>query len=353
VQSLFAAFAQIKIQNAEAQASNRFDSDTRRLRLNQKAFLLRNVHAKALFQLGAGLGLAVFVYIGIDVLQTSITNLIILVGLFARIIPLFSQWHSTQLQVIHARASMTTILDLKKESQRHQEMQHGDSITELTEDIVFEAVSFSYPAADTLILEKASFTIPIRQTTLIRGDSGAGKSTLAKLLTGLLTPTEGRVLINGHATNKINLKSWRNQIGLVEQDSFLVNDTVLNNLVVGDPNVNLNEINEAIIRAAAEFIFSIPKGLETNIGAAGCALSSGQKQRLTLARALLRKPSVLILDEPTGFLDESNKNRIHQTLAQLKGTVTIVVISHTPLPDHLVDQELTIMNREVVTRSPQ
>jgi ATP-binding cassette subfamily C protein len=290
---------------------------------------------------------------GIEVLQTSITNLIILVGLFARIIPLFSQWHSTQLQVIHARASMNTILDLQQESQRHQEMQHGDSITELTEDIVFDAVSFSYQNSDTPILEHANFTIPKRQTTLIRGDSGAGKSTLVKLLTGLLMPTEGHILINGHATSKINLKSWRNQIGLVEQDSFLVNDTVINNLVLGDPNVEMNEINEAIRLAAAEFALSLPQGLQTNIGDAGCMLSSGQKQRLTLARALLRKPGILILDEPTGFLDESNKNRIYQTLGQLKGIVTIVVISHTPLPDHLVDQELTLMNQDVLTCSQQ
>jgi ATP-binding cassette subfamily C protein len=190
-------------------------------------------------------------------------------------------------------------------------------------------VSFGYPARTSLAIADLDVTIDAGSTTAIVGVSGAGKSTLADLLLGLLRPSSGRVLIDDVALDPSRLSAWREQIGYVAQDTFLFHDTVRANMRWACPDATDADILDAFRQAAADrFVAALPQGLDTVLGDRGMRLSGGERQRLALARALLRKPSLLILDEATSALDSDNERLVLQSIQALHGRVAIVLISH-------------------------
>jgi ATP-binding cassette subfamily C protein len=146
---------------------------------------------------------------------------------------------------------------------------------------------------------------------------------------GLIVPNQGWVLVDGMELNPERMKGWREQIGYVPQDTFLFHDTLKNNLMWAKPDAGEEEINQALRFAAAEeFVSGLSKGLDTILGDRGVLVSGGERQRLALARALLRKPSLLILDEATSSLDSENEKRIQNAIEKFHGKMTILVISH-------------------------
>ena len=146
---------------------------------------------------------------------------------------------------------------------------------------------------------------------------------------GLIVPNQGSILIDGKEFGPERMKAWRKQIGYVPQDTFLFNDTAKANLLWASPDANEEEINQSLRFAAAEeFVNGLPKGLDTILGDRGVLVSGGERQRIALARALLRKPSLLILDEATSSLDSENEKRIQNAIEKLHGQMTILVISH-------------------------
>jgi ATP-binding cassette, subfamily C, bacterial len=146
---------------------------------------------------------------------------------------------------------------------------------------------------------------------------------------GLIVPNEGRVLVDETPLSAERTQPWRNQIGYVPQDTFLFNDTVKANLLWARPDADDEEITQALRSAAAEeFVFGLPEGIHTVLGDRGVRLSGGERQRLALARALLRKPSLLVLDEATSALDSENERRIQDAIEKLHGRMTILVITH-------------------------
>ena len=190
-------------------------------------------------------------------------------------------------------------------------------------------MTYRYPARTTPALADLNLTIEAGSTTAIVGVSGAGKSTLADLVLGLLRPDRGRVLIDDVALDPAHLPAWREQIGYVAQDTFLFHDTVRANMRWACPEATDADILEAFRQAAADrFVAALPQGLDTVLGDRGMRLSGGERQRLALARALLRKPSLLILDEATSALDSDNERLILQSIQALHGRVAIVIISH-------------------------
>jgi ATP-binding cassette subfamily C protein len=146
---------------------------------------------------------------------------------------------------------------------------------------------------------------------------------------GLIVPNEGRILVDEKEFGPERMRAWREQIGYVPQDTFLFNDTLRANLLWAKPDSSEEEIKQALRFAAAEeFVLGLPKGTDTILGDRGVLVSGGERQRIALARALLRKPSLLILDEATSSLDSENEKRIHNAIEKLHGQMTILVISH-------------------------
>lgn len=192
----------------------------------------------------------------------------------------------------------------------------------------FKEVSFSY-GEDTPVLSKVSFSITKGQTIGLIGPSGAGKTSVADLLLRLFKPSAGEIRIDGEPIECISLESWRQHIGYVAQDVFLLNASIEENVRFYRAGLSSEEIIDATKQANIyDFIQALPEGFETKTGDKGVMLSGGQRQRIALARALAGKPKLLILDEATSALDSASEKLIQESIAALHGSVTVFVIAH-------------------------
>lgn len=197
-------------------------------------------------------------------------------------------------------------------------------------DIVLREVSFAYPDAERPVLDNLSLTIRQNNTTAFVGSSGAGKSTLLDLILGLLEPTHGSVECGGRGILD-DRAAWYRGLSVVPQDVFLMNSSVAANIAFG---VETDDIDRGLVDKVVglaqldELVAELPQGLDTLVGERGVRLSGGQRQRLGLARALYRRPSVLVLDEATSALDNATEHEIASTLTSLGGTMTILIVAH-------------------------
>lgn len=200
---------------------------------------------------------------------------------------------------------------------------------EINGHIVFKNVSFKYPLSKDYALKNISFEIKPGETVAIAGPSGAGKSTIADMLAGFWYPEQGEILIDGVNIKEISLQSLRSQIALVTQDIVLFNDTVINNIRLGNISSSSEEIEKAAQMADAhDFIMNLPEGYDSVVGERGVLLSGGQKQRITIARAILREPKLLIFDEATASLDTESEEKIQKALEEMRKGRTTVIIAH-------------------------
>src|SRR5690606_8196579 len=178
----------------------------------------------------------------------------------------------------------------------------------------FEDVTFHYDA-DRPILKGVSFEVPAGKTVAIVGPTGAGKSTISRLLYRFYDVTGGRITIDGQDLRDVTQKSLRSTIGMVPQDTVLFNDTIGYNIEYGRPGASREEVEEAARMAqVGDFIASLPKGFDTPVGERGLKLSGGEKQRVAIARTILKAPSILILDEATSALDTKTERDIQAAL---------------------------------------
>jgi len=193
--------------------------------------------------------------------------------------------------------------------------------------ITLENINFRYESEN--VLKDFSLTIPKGKTVALVGQSGSGKSTIANLLTRFYDVNEGKVMIDSTDIKDIQLKSLRDLMGLVTQDSILFNDTIKGNISLGKPDANDDEIIAALkIANAYEFVKDLPEGIYTNIGDSGNKLSGGQKQRLSIARAVLKNPPIMILDEATSALDTESERLVQIALENMMQNRTSIVIAH-------------------------
>jgi ABC-type multidrug transport system fused ATPase/permease subunit len=190
-------------------------------------------------------------------------------------------------------------------------------------------VSYRYPGGERDALSDVTMVIPVGRAVGIIGASGSGKSTLLDLLTGLLVPSKGSVLLDGAALYEFDLHQWRRRIGLVQQETPIVHGTVTQNIAWGEGEPDAERVRSAAAMAGAlEFIEALPHRFETLVGERGGRLSGGQRQRLALARALFRQPDLLILDEPTSALDGESELVVRAALERIKGRCTMLIVAH-------------------------
>ena len=204
----------------------------------------------------------------------------------------------------------------------------GEGEARFGREIVFDAVSFRYDGGDP-VLSDVSFTLPRGRVVALVGPSGAGKTTLADLLPRFHDPTGGRILMDGVPLTRLTRRSLRALMGVVSQDTVLLNDTVFANIAYGTPGATRSAVAAAAEAAnAAGFIGQLPDGLDTLLGERGTRLSGGQRQRIAIARALLRDPPILILDEATSALDTESERLVQQAIERLMRERTVLVIAH-------------------------
>mgnify|MGYP001160571166 CR=1 FL=1 len=203
-------------------------------------------------------------------------------------------------------------------------------VSEIVEsgDIIFDKVSFGYE--EDIVLDRVSFTIPKNKNTMIVGYSGSGKSTVLKLLERMYDPKDGRILMGGENINNYAIKDWRSRVTLVSQNTPLMTGSIRENILYGIKRpVTDEEIMEAAKLANVyEYINNNPEGLDYQVGQFGCRLSGGQRQKLSITRAILTNSEYMFFDEPTASLDITSTNEIANTIIKLRGKRTIVVVTH-------------------------
>ena len=193
----------------------------------------------------------------------------------------------------------------------------------------FSDVAFSYPDGDTKILNGLTISVKEGETVAFVGESGSGKSTILNLVTGFYFATEGKVTVDGIDMKELNLKQYRKHIAVVPQKSILFNGTMRENITYGSNNVSNEKLEEIIDSACLrELINSLPQGLDTQIGEQGNLLSGGQCQRISIARALIRNPKIIILDEATSALDTVSERHIQQAIENLSQNKTSFIVAH-------------------------
>ena len=204
----------------------------------------------------------------------------------------------------------------------------GDAVARFEREIVFDRVSFRYGDGD-LVLRDVSFGLGKGRVVALVGPSGAGKTTVADLLPRFHDPSMGQVLMDGVPLTRIGRRSLRALMGVVSQDTVLLNDTVRGNIAYGSPGATREQVEAAAEAAnAAAFIAELPHGYDTMLGERGTRLSGGQRQRIAIARALLRDPPILILDEATSALDTESERLVQQAIERLMRERTVLVIAH-------------------------
>ena len=217
-------------------------------------------------------------------------------------------------------------------------------------DVRFENVSFHYDVKRE-ILHDVSFNIPAGTITAVVGQSGAGKSTLARLLFRFYDVQSGKILIDGQNIQDVTQASLRKAIGIVPQDTVLFNDTIGYNIAYGDPSASIDEVYEAARAAQIDgFIKRLPDGYDTQVGERGLKLSGGEKQRVAIARTLLKKPAMLIFDEATSALDSKTERAFQEELLSLAKNRTTLIIAHRLSTIIHADQILVMEHGQIVER---
>ena len=250
--------------------------------------------------------------------------------------------------VTTARVSLNRVFEILDATVDVKESPDTLEIQDVKGDIQFENVTLKYDR-ETVVLDGVSFGIPAGSLCAITGPSGVGKSTIADLLLRFYDPQSGSVRIDCHDVRKIRLADLRREVVSVEQTAFLFNTTIAENIRYGRSDATLEEIMRAAQAASIDqFIRSLPEGYDTQVGERGQALSAGERQRIALARAFLRDPSVLVLDEPTASVDSIAEQEIAAAINTLRKGRTTVVISHRLSLIELADWVIVIDNGRVV-----
>jgi ATP-binding cassette subfamily B protein len=232
------------------------------------------------------------------------------------------------------------------ELEEEEENEINNSI-KLPEDksLLLRNVSFQYSRNGNYILSNISMIIPQGKVTAIVGDSGSGKTTLLKLILRLYKPTHGELTMGNLNIQNINLKQWRDSCGAVMQDGRIFSDTIQNNIVLDDENINYERLKKAVTAAnIASEIEAMPKGYQTMMGESGRGLSGGQKQRILIARALYKDPDYLFFDEATNSLDVINEQKIVTALEEIFENKTVIVVAHRLSTIRKADQIIVLKN---------
>lgn len=322
----------VKATATEADASRRFASIVRRLEWLNHWVGFDGQVVRALFELVSSLLLIGILVLGPVLVGADAGIILVVIGLFVRIFPRLSGLQQSFQALSTVLPALEAVNALHQAAVLRREHVGGDT-TALPfvpgRPVAVEIADLSIDFGSAPVLQQVSLRVAPGECLAIVGPSGAGKSTLVDCLLRLAQPQQGRILIDGHAIDTLPLAAWRRAVGYMGQESAMLNASIRDNLQWGNPALTPAVLERLIDQVEArELIAAMPQGLETTLGDRGRALSGGERQRLALARALGRQPSLLILDEATSALDVATEARIMETIRALKGSITIIMITH-------------------------
>ncbi|MFB3081815.1 MAG: ABC transporter ATP-binding protein [Nitrosomonadaceae bacterium] len=268
-----------------------------------------------------------------------------MVILFVRILTLSGKMQRRYQNLLVFESAYWSIRRASEAARSSAEMKTGRLHPTLKQGISLQHVDFNYD--NKVIFRNLNMEIQVKSFTTITGNSGAGKSTLIDLLCGLVEPKFGDIFVDGISIHEINIREWRRLIGYVSQETILLHDTILSNILVGAPDLTQADAEKALHQAGAwEFVSALPEGLHTIVGERGGLISGGQRQCIAIARALAHQPQLLLLDEPTSALDPKSEQNICKTLRNLSRSLTIIAVSHQPALANAADYVIRLSNGE-------
>ncbi len=271
--------------------------------------------------------LALGLYFALVIWQGNFEVLLVLAVLFSRSVGGVSIIQQSYQNLTAKEAGYWDIRDITADAELNEEVNQGTKPPVFGRALSLRGVSFSY--GNKKVLDDIKLDIPVGKILAISGPSGTGKTTLIDILIGLRKPDSGDILVDDLPFTAMDIMAWRSMIGYVLQETYLFHESILMNVTLGDPGMSAADVESALRQAHAwEFVSKLPEGVDTVVGEHGSKLSGGQRQRIAIARALVRKPRLLVLDEGTTALDGETEDAVCRTLRELRGQMTIIVISH-------------------------
>lgn len=303
----------------------------------------------------AVLFIMVIIYVQIFILNQKLEPILVSVVLFYRALNSVLAVQSSFQGTFQHIGSMELVDEEFKNQINNKEINGEEKIKPFSKSIVFKDISFNY-VEDKIIIDKISIDFPYLKSIGLVGASGSGKSTILDLITLINKPSSGKIFIDNIDSSKVEKKSWRKQIGYVSQDTVIFDDSIANNISMwaGDYNTD-DDLKKRVISAAKEanifnFIENQELGFNSFVGDRGVLLSGGQKQRLFIARELFRKPRLLLLDEATSALDSESEKIVQESIDNLKGKITTIIVAHRLSTLKNVDEIYVINNGKIIEK---
>ncbi len=357
----FSGIKEIKVINAEMFFVDNYHANYKRLATLQRQQSVLTIMPRPLMETVCISGLLLTVIVRIGLGNSDVTTFIPTLSVFAlaafRMLPSFNRMTGYLSGVMFSRPSVDAIYkdlqEIEELMSRRQQAQRDDEKLVLKDAIRFEKVSFHYPESDQWVLDESDLVIEHNTSVALIGSSGAGKTTAADLLLGILEPQKGKVTVD-HNDIGSHILSWHACIGYIPQTIYLMDDTIRANIAFGIELAKVDDkaVDRAVQEAQlAEFVGSLPNGLDTVVGDRGVKLSGGQRQRIGIARALYRDPKVLVLDEATSALDNETEKEVMRAIDGLHGTRVLIIIAHRLSTISKCDRIYEVNKGKIIERS--
>ena len=334
----------IKAMAQENHFQQLLEIETQDLYKTQKRQIFASEALKTLQEPLVAMMIAVIIYVIVTFGNQPLSSLFVMLFILYRLLNrIYSAQTCYQEMAVGESALWSLIENIERSKLEVDKYNENGKLPHLKSGICLNSIYFSH--GDTAILTNVSMRIPAGKFVAIIGSSGAGKTKIVDLIVGLFRPQSGDISIDGVSLQELNIRSWRQMIGYVPQESFIFHESVFRNIALGDKGITSKTVEESLVSAGAlDFVSKLPSGMHTTMGERGSKFSGGQRQRIAIARALLHKPKLLILDEATTALDPKTEAEICETLRRLCGETTIIAISHQQAISKVADIVYTIRN---------
>lgn len=297
----------------------------------------------------AAIFVAGFLYFQLEMNNGSVAEVIVFLAVFYRMAPRILDVQSSLFQARTYMTWLNTFNERLTLARTYEGAEFGRTTPSFNHSLKLHGVSFAYPESNRLAVKNINIEIFKGECIALVGPSGGGKSTITDLITGLLVPQEGEVRIDGENLRTLDVNVWRQRIGIVMQDSLILHSSISENVAFGESDeVDREQVIVALKQAHAwEFVSKLPEGIDTVVAERGARLSGGQRQRIAIARALYRKPDLLILDEATSALDGFAEEKVQQAIEEMRGKISIVLVAHRLNTVKMADRIIVMNNGEI------